>query len=128
MARARRRAANAKASAPKERNINDTIVLAFMFLGLGVGVAFGQAGPGLLIGAGIGILARGISKYSKTDPTAIALSFGVAGYIVGLIGVYFIFLGISLLEGVTWVYPYGASVPLVVIGLILLIIFFRKRL
>ena len=127
MARARAgRRARAGSPEGKERDIHDTLLLAFIFLGLGIGLAYGQPGTGLLIGAGIGILARGYTKYGN-DRKMVSASLGVASYIIFLLGVYFIFLGISLIEGIIWFYPYAASVPLVLIGLILLIIFFKRR-
>ncbi|MCW6159893.1 MAG: hypothetical protein LVQ95_02275 [Candidatus Micrarchaeales archaeon] len=127
MARARaKKRARAGSQRMKERDIHDTLLLAFIFLGLGIGLAYGQPGPGLLVGAGIGVLARGYSKYGK-DKVMVATSLSVASYVIFLIGIYFIFLGISLLEGIVWFYPYAASIPLVIIGLILLIVFFKRR-
>ena len=127
MARARAgKRASAGSHRAKERDIHDTLLLALIFLGLGIGLWYGQPGPGLLIGAGLGVLARGYSKYGK-DREMVSASLGVASYIIFLFGVYFIFLGISLLEGIVWFYPYAASVPLVLIGLILLAIFFKRR-
>ncbi len=97
MARSRARLrARAGTHRAKERDIHDTLLLAFIFLGLGIGIWYGQPGPGLLIGGGVGVLARGYSKYGK-DREMVSASLGVASYIIFLFGRYFIFLVISLL-------------------------------
>ena len=126
MARGRGRARNA---AGKKETYAELLLMAFVFLGLGIGLAFGQAGPGLMIGAGVGVLAMGFTRIEEERERNKALqsALGVASYIIFLIGIYIIAIAIALLYGVSVLNPYFASVPLVVIGLILLILYSKKR-
>ncbi len=120
-----RRTRKAAMKVEPERDIYDMLFLAFLFIGLGIGIAYGQAGSGLLIGAGVGILARGYSKHG--DPQTVNMSLGIAGYIIALIGAYFILLSFALIYNLNFLYPYNASVPLIIVGIALLIMFFKKR-
>ena len=125
MPRGRAKRGRVGAFKTKERDPHDMLLLAFIFIGLGVGVAFNNAGPGLLIGAGVGVLLRGFSKYGSS-PQQIAISLSVASYILALFGLYFIFLGLILLYGITF-QTYGTSVLLLIVGFIMLVLFFRQK-
>ncbi len=115
-----------KAVRASDNSLNDLLFLGFLFLGLGAGLAFGQPFAGLLIGAGIGIVTRGFHKYGG-DAKMIAISLRVASYIIVLFGVYFIFLGISFLYNINWLYPTNAAWPLALIGIILLLLFAKRK-
>ena len=125
MPRGRTKGGRAGAFKTKERDPHDMLLLAFIFIGLGVGVAFNNPGPGLLMGTGIGVLLRGLSKYGS-NPQQIAISLSVASYILALFGLYFIFLGLILLYGITF-QTYGTSVLLLIVGFIMLVLFFRRK-
>lgn len=109
-----------------ERARADTLFIGFMFLGLAVGLAFNQTFPGLLIGVGLGILSRGFGKY-KPGGVELTMTFNVAGYILALFGLYFIFLASALIYNVHFNNPSVASVPLIIIGLVLIILGYRTK-
>ena len=122
----RKNSAGAKTKAKNAgRDPYDLLLLGFIFVGLGVGLATGQAGAGLLIGAGAGVLLRG---FAKAEPAQIATSLNIAAYILALLGLYIIFLGVALLFNISsFNYPYGAAAPMLIVGLILLLIFAKMR-
>ncbi len=125
MPRGKARGSRVGAFKTKERDPHDILLLAFIFIGLGIGVAFNNPGPGLLIGVGVGVLLRGFSKYGS-NPQQIAISLSVASYILALFGLYFIFLGLVLLYGITF-QAYGTSVLLLIVGFVMLVLFFRQK-
>lgn len=42
----------------RTESLSWTVFIASMFIGMGVGILFGQAGPGTLIGMGVGYIAE----------------------------------------------------------------------
>lgn len=46
----------------KKKDPNQEIFVACMFIGLGIGIALNQTAPGVLIGLGVGFLAKWIVK------------------------------------------------------------------
>ncbi|MCL5434011.1 MAG: hypothetical protein M1538_03500 [Candidatus Marsarchaeota archaeon] len=114
----------------KEREnkiIEDLLLLAFIFIGLGIGIAYLQVAAGLLIGFGVGMIFREFLRPKKDKLQEIAISMNVAAYILVLIGVYFIIMGIVLLENFTFFYPYNASYILVIIGIIFIALYAIER-
>ncbi len=105
---------------------SDKLLLALIFMGLGVGLAINQPGPGLIIGAGLGILAMGFAR--AADSSTIATSFNVAGYIIALIGVYLIAMAAALLNNFQFIYsPYAAGGILVALGIIIVLVASRRK-
>ncbi|MGC8649045.1 MAG: hypothetical protein ACP5UN_02400 [Candidatus Micrarchaeia archaeon] len=105
----------------------DLLLLAFVFLGLGFGIAYNQIAAGLLIGFGVGMIFREFAKPKSDRNYNIKLPLGVAAYILILIGVYFVVLGIALIESYLFLYPFNTSYLLIAIGIIFLILYAIER-
>ncbi|MGC8694079.1 MAG: hypothetical protein ACP5RI_00450 [Candidatus Micrarchaeia archaeon] len=117
-----------KAEKNKQTNITeDLLLLAFVFIGLGFGVAYTQIAAGLLIGFGVGMIFREMLRPKESRPYTLKMSLSVAAYILILIAVYFIVLGVALIENYVFFYPYNTSYLLVIIGIILIILYGVER-
>lgn|GEM_PF-1098660 len=111
----------------KERELEDLLLLAFVFIGLGFGVAYTQIAAGLLIGFGIGMIFREVSKSREKRGYSMKVPLSVAAYIIILIAVYFIAMGIALIYSYAFFYPFNASYLLIIIGIIFLILYAIER-
>ncbi|MGC8679953.1 MAG: hypothetical protein ACP5T6_01485 [Candidatus Micrarchaeia archaeon] len=117
-----------KAEKNKQTNITeDLLLLAFVFMGLGFGVAYTQIAAGLLIGFGVGMIFREMLRPKESRLYTLKMSLSVAAYILILIAVYFIVLGVALIENYVFFYPYNTSYLLVIIGIILIILYGVER-
>ncbi|MGC8571845.1 MAG: hypothetical protein ACP5LH_00990 [Candidatus Micrarchaeia archaeon] len=117
-----------KAEKNKQTNIaEDLLLLAFVFMGLGFGVAYTQIAAGLLIGFGVGMIFREMLRPKESRLYTLKMSLSVAAYILILIAVYFIVLGVALIENYVFFYPYNTSYLLVIIGIILIILYGVER-
>ncbi|MCL5430451.1 MAG: hypothetical protein M1504_03155, partial [Candidatus Marsarchaeota archaeon] len=56
----------------------------------------------------------------------LATSINVATLIIVIIGVYMVFLGLSLLYNFANLYPYAAGLPVIIIGMAFLFLFFLR--
>jgi uncharacterized membrane protein YsdA (DUF1294 family) len=111
----------------KKERIEDLLLLAFVFIGLGFGIIYTQIAAGLLIGFGIGMIFREFSKSKLERNYNLKVPLGVAAYILILIGLYFIIMGIMLIENYVFFYPFNISYLLIVIGIIFLILYLIER-
>ncbi len=95
--------------------------VACILFGTGIGLLFGRPDVGATIGVGAGFLVMALIGLRAVEPTPITVrlprSFGRVALCV--IGVLVIVCGIFILYDVYLLYPWGAGIGTIVIGLVI---------
>ena len=95
------------------------LVPAGLLIGLGVGLLAGYPGPGLMIGLGFGFIASAFLK-SAGRPAGDAAAAGMhqgSRWMPGLLGIFFIILGFSMVWAPENFWPYIGAGFLILIGI-----------
>ncbi len=101
---------------PPEKNF---FIPAGALIGLGAGLIAGQPGPGILIGLGLGFLARAFIKPVEGPASDPAASHGSENrWIFVAIGFFMIVIGVGILWAPTYLWPYVIGIFLIVLGII----------
>jgi NhaP-type Na+/H+ or K+/H+ antiporter len=99
------------------KDLRGKIFVGFMFLGIGIGMVFNETGPGCLIGMGIGFIISSLikDKDEKSDKSISSQLWRI------LLGLFFIFIGTSMLLNyeIMWKYIFPAFLILLGLSLIL---------
>ena len=99
------------------KDLRGKIFVGFMFLGIGIGMIFDKAGAGCLIGMGIGFIISSLikDKEEKSDKSTFSQFWRI------LLGLFLIFLGVSMLikYEIMWEYVFPAFLILLGLSLIL---------
>jgi hypothetical protein len=101
---------------PHEKNF---FIPAGALIGLGAGLIAGQPGPGILIGLGLGFLARAFIKPVESPEPGTAGSYRSDNrWIFVAIGFFMIVIGAGLIWAPTYLWPYVFGIFLIVLGII----------
>jgi hypothetical protein len=95
------------------------LIPAGLLIGLGVGMLVGYAWPGLLIGLGCGFIASTFLKSSESpagDAAAGGMHHG-SRWMPGLIGIFFIIFGLSVIWAPANFWPYFGAGFLILVGI-----------
>jgi NhaP-type Na+/H+ or K+/H+ antiporter len=99
------------------KDLRGKIFVGFMFLGIGIGMVFNETGAGCLIGMGIGFIISSLIKDEdeKSDKSISSQLWRI------LLGLFFIFIGTSMLLNyeIMWKYIFPAFLILLGLSLIL---------
>lgn len=106
-----------------EDNVSGLIFVSLMFFGLGVGLLFGRPDVGVLVGLGAGFIAMALVKARGIvvrSETTLRIGKFSGSIILILIGLGFLFGGVSLLLGIKVPWRLIGGVIMLAIGLIFL--------
>ena len=95
------------------------LIPAGLLIGLGIGLLVGYAFPGLLIGLGCGFIASAFLKSSES-PAGDAASGGMhhgSRWMPGIIGIFFIIFGLSVIWAPANFWPYFGAGFLILVGI-----------
>jgi NhaP-type Na+/H+ or K+/H+ antiporter len=96
------------------KDLRGKIFVGFMLLGIGIGMIFDKAGAGCLIGMGIGFIISSFIK-DKDEKSASSQFWKI------LLGLFFIFLGASMLLNYETIWEYVFPALLILLGLSLIL-------
>ena len=96
------------------KDLRGKIFVGFMLLGIGIGMIFDKAGAGCLIGMGIGFIISSFIK-DKHEKSASSQFWKI------LLGLFFIFLGASMLLNYETIWEYVFPALLILLGLSLIL-------
>jgi hypothetical protein len=89
-------------------------------IGLGAGLIAGQPGPGILIGLGLGFLARALIKPVEGPARDPAASYGSDNrWISVVIGLFMIVIGAGIIWSPANLWPYIFGIFLIVLGIVI---------
>ncbi len=92
------------------------IIPAGVLIGLGVGMLVDHVGSGLLIGLGLGFLVSELVPVFRKPLESVDVQPGSTNVTVLLIGVFLIFIGISLVLAPAVLWPYAIAGFLILMG------------
>ena len=111
-------------SEARRRDISGPLFVAFMFLGMGIGFLFDKVAPGLFIGMGLGFFAMAVARALMREPVGEESKKDhpdeggfIGTLILILIGVGFIFGGLSLIFGISIPWRILGGVFIMLLGL-----------
>jgi len=100
-------------------NQRGLLIPAGLLIGLGVGMLVGYSWSGLLIGLGFGFIASAYLK-SAGHPVGDAAAYGMhhgSRWMPGLIGIFFIIFGLSVIWAPANFWPYIGAGFLILVGI-----------
>lgn len=110
----------------KTRRDYGFIVFAGALIGFGAGLLIDMAGPGFLVGLGLGFLGAGMMSLARRPREGEVLQTGSSDITTLLIGAFLVFIGLCFVYAPAAIWPYSIAAFLILLGIWFLVSGFSR--